>query len=188
MGLFVDRGKGKSHLFVVVVAIDPRWLLRCVAAHYRDVLHLAGGGPPDMNDAWISTPAQDLEKIFQLVLALPPVDDAGYARMLDALIAVPAPPAPAPRSVKRLTNSYGLLTAPRQITDAASAHQLDQPMFLGLWKPCAIPVARLSFPGQIVKYLRHTNETSSDSTQHGRFTRRRRWRRYAEPVAGRQGP
>jgi hypothetical protein len=26
-------------LFVVVVAVDPRWLLRSIAAHYRDLLH-----------------------------------------------------------------------------------------------------------------------------------------------------
>ncbi|MFD4601860.1 P-loop NTPase fold protein [Streptomyces sp. NPDC058464] len=328
-------------LFVVVVAIDPRWLLRSVAAHYRDVLHRAGSGPSDMDDAWISTPAQYLEKIFQIVLALPPVDDAGYARMLDALIAVRAPASSAPttaadsgapepsaaraaaagparstaddatdwdedlygpavqalplveltdplafteeearllrlvgppslpltpRSVKRLTNSYGLLTALRQphheadhtdcpnpssatassthyrpyraglvllaslvafpslgpdlcrhlyqqastapdttwsvfvagllpqgpttkrnairgdlspsevqqwtelhtalrqITDAASAHQLDLPTCLGPWQPWVIPTARLSFPaGQVVKYLRHPDE-ARDST------------------------
>ncbi|MFG3295651.1 P-loop NTPase fold protein [Streptomyces sp. NPDC048179] len=81
-------------LFVVVVAIDPRWLLRSISAHYRDVLHLHGSAPADVDDNWISTPAQYLEKIFQIVLTLPPVDDTGYARMLDTLISVhtPAPP------------------------------------------------------------------------------------------------
>ncbi|MET9088977.1 P-loop NTPase fold protein [Streptomyces sp. NPDC004237] len=78
-------------LFVVVVAIDPRWLLRSVAAHYRDVLHLSGSRPSDTDDAWHSTPAQYLEKIFQIVFTLAPVDDAGYRRMLDALITVRAP-------------------------------------------------------------------------------------------------
>ncbi|MFK0279454.1 P-loop NTPase fold protein [Streptomyces sp. NPDC090499] len=78
-------------LFVVVVAIDPRWLLRSIAAHYRDVLHLPGGAPGDVDDNWISTPAQYLEKIFQIVFTLPPVDHTGYARMLDSLITVPNP-------------------------------------------------------------------------------------------------
>ncbi|MEU3342260.1 P-loop NTPase fold protein [Streptomyces sp. NPDC006668] len=83
-------------LFVVVVAIDPRWLLRSIAAHYRDVMHLPGSTPADVDDNWISTPAQYLEKIFQIVLTLPPVDDTGYARMLNTLITVdtPAPPTP----------------------------------------------------------------------------------------------
>ncbi|MGW3447392.1 P-loop NTPase fold protein [Streptomyces sp. NPDC001076] len=78
-------------LFVVVVAIDPRWLLRSIAAHYRDVLHLPGAAPTDADDNWISTPAQYLEKIFQIVLTLPPVDEAGYSRMLDTLISVEPP-------------------------------------------------------------------------------------------------
>ena len=78
-------------LFVVVVAIDPRWLLSAVAAHYRDVLHVPGTDLADHADVWVSSPAQYLEKIFQVVLTLPPVDDAGYARMLDSLIAIQSP-------------------------------------------------------------------------------------------------
>lgn len=72
-------------LFVVVVAIDPRWLLRAIAAHYRDVLDDAPGGGRELG---ASTPAQYLEKIFQVVLTLPALDAGGYARMIDTLVGV----------------------------------------------------------------------------------------------------
>lgn len=93
-------------LFVVVVAVDPRWLLRAIAAHYRDLLEAAVGpaitsapvGPvdPDDEELWTSTPAQYLEKIFQVVLTLPPLDTSGYQRLLRKLVGTrddqPMPP------------------------------------------------------------------------------------------------
>jgi hypothetical protein len=100
------------NLFVVVVAIDPRWLLRSVAAYYRDVLDSPGAttdgaGGFIADDEALSTPAQYLEKIFQVVLTLPSLDTAGYRRMLRSLVAVranqvtPAPPVDATaRSVR----------------------------------------------------------------------------------------
>lgn len=98
-------------LFVVVVAIDPRWLLRSVAAHYRDVLQVPSTDPDDPEHTWTSTPAQYLEKIFQVVLTLPTMDDTGYARMLDTLITVhgTARSAPAPAPV---TNAAPATTSP----------------------------------------------------------------------------
>jgi KAP family P-loop domain len=97
-------------LFVVVVAVDPRWLLRAIAAHYRDLLQapaghasppeLAGPVDPDDEELWNSTPAQYLEKIFQVVLTLPPLDTSGHQRLLRTLVgtredkATPAPSSP----------------------------------------------------------------------------------------------
>ncbi|MFB6613677.1 P-loop NTPase fold protein [Streptomyces sp. NPDC056367] len=99
-------------LFVVVVAVDPRWLLRAIGAHYRELLDqepdsssTEGGGQgtvdPDDEELWRSTPAQYLEKIFQVVLTLPPLDTNGYRRMLPTLVGarddLPAPaPGPSP--------------------------------------------------------------------------------------------
>ncbi|MGW0631995.1 P-loop NTPase fold protein, partial [Streptomyces sp. NPDC002758] len=77
-------------LFVVVVAIDPRWLLSAVTAHYRNVLHAPGTDPANPDETWPATPAQYLEKIFQVVLTLPRMDADGYGRLLDSLITVQA--------------------------------------------------------------------------------------------------
>jgi hypothetical protein len=100
-------------LFVVVVAVDPRWLLRAVAVHYRELLQTDHGlatGARDVADAvspfgkvddpvavrrdadadrgeegW-ATPAQYLEKIFQIPLTLPPLTPGGYASMIGWLV------------------------------------------------------------------------------------------------------
>lgn len=83
-------------LFVVVVAVDPRWLLRAIALHYREVLGPVGSGldgqrPTDVSDPndaeyWSSTPAQYLEKIFQVVFTLPSMSTEGFTSLLDSVI------------------------------------------------------------------------------------------------------
>ncbi len=94
-------------LFVVVVAVDPRWLLRAISSHYHDLLHTtatasppddrSGMVDPDDEELWTSTPAQYLEKIFQVVLTLPPLDVPGYQQLLRTLVGTrPDQPAPAP--------------------------------------------------------------------------------------------
>jgi hypothetical protein len=106
-------------LFVVVVAIDPRWLLRSVAAHYRDILHAPapdapaafdGEVDPDDEELWHSTPAQYLEKIFQVVLTLPTLDTTGYQTMLRSLLGTradrsSAPPLPGPATAAPAANA-----------------------------------------------------------------------------------
>jgi hypothetical protein len=97
-------------LFVVVVAVDPRWLLRAITAHYRDLLDIPADTPggqneqvdPDDEELWRSTPAQYLEKIFQVVLTLPPLDTNGYRQLVRTLLGTradqpaPLPPTPDP--------------------------------------------------------------------------------------------
>jgi hypothetical protein len=71
-------------LFVVVVAVDPRWLRHCLDQHHLD---LFGG----------ATPADYLDKIFQVVYALRPMGE-GASTFIDALVPVdgvdPSSPAP----------------------------------------------------------------------------------------------
>lgn len=72
-------------VFVVVLAVDPRWLHRAVSTHYRDILT----EDPQAGERAIatSTPTQYLEKIFQIVLHVPELDSGGYAALLENLVA-----------------------------------------------------------------------------------------------------
>jgi hypothetical protein len=70
-------------LFVVVVGVDSRWLLRSLRTRYRDVLGAADdqAAHDDMSDSehWAATPQNYLEKIFQISLCLRPMSSVGYA-------------------------------------------------------------------------------------------------------------
>ena len=70
-----------SNLFVVVVAVDPRWLMRALEHHYRG--EMAG------EDGRLGATARDyLEKIFQVPFALPRMDAAGFGRLVEDLLPV----------------------------------------------------------------------------------------------------
>jgi hypothetical protein len=68
-------------LFVVVVGVDPRWLLHSVAerslAFRRD--------EPDTKDLWRSSPLNYLEKIFQIPFTLRPMSSQGFGQLVDAV-------------------------------------------------------------------------------------------------------
>ncbi len=76
-------------LFVVVVGVDPRWLLRSLQRHYKEVLSSdhsedsAFGSDDDRS--WESTPQNYLEKIFQIPFALRPMSSTGFGRLVDQL-------------------------------------------------------------------------------------------------------
>jgi hypothetical protein len=73
-------------LFVVVVAVDSRWLLTSLELYYRELL-----GPDDAGvnyEDWQLTPANYLEKIFQIPLVLRPMSEDGYARLVHELAGV----------------------------------------------------------------------------------------------------
>ena len=74
-------------LFVVVVAVDPRWLLRSLTVHYQELFEAASPATTSQEGSWGSTPMQYLEKIFQIPFTLPPVDHTGYTTMVDVLTA-----------------------------------------------------------------------------------------------------
>ena len=117
-------------LFVVIVAVDPRWLLRAIGLHYREILTSTSTADPNEtptpadpadDDYWASTPAQYLEKIFQLVFTLPPMSPSGYTALLDDLIG--------PRADLDVAEVASTLFDHRPATDSsdAAAPSLAQP-------------------------------------------------------------
>ena len=77
-------------LFVVVVGVDSRWLLRSVQGHYSRFFSAgesAGADPEDVRH-WSSTPQNYLEKIFQIPFTLRPMDGRGFASLIGSLVPV----------------------------------------------------------------------------------------------------
>jgi KAP family P-loop domain len=97
-------------LFVVVVAVDARWLIRSLEYHYRElfstgdapILPVPVGSPEPAVDAGPASPVDYLDKIFQIPYVLAPPPPAALASYLRALLPQPASPIatpPASRSV-----------------------------------------------------------------------------------------
>jgi len=84
-------------LFVVVVGVDPRWLLHSLQKRYPALRGTAAG--VDLVDGdepaeWVPTPQNYLEKIFQIPFALHPMSGTGFSRLIRSLLpARPAAPA-----------------------------------------------------------------------------------------------
>jgi hypothetical protein len=74
-------------LFVVVVAVDPRWLRRSLEKRYPDLLTTPARRTGNQLDQ-PSTPQDFLEKIFQIPVYLSPVTETGFRRMIDGLVRV----------------------------------------------------------------------------------------------------
>jgi hypothetical protein len=75
-------------LFVVVVAVDSRWLLHSLQQH-STAFQASAPGDHGISDGerlhWESTPLNYLEKIFQIPFTLPPVDQPGFESLIDHL-------------------------------------------------------------------------------------------------------
>ena len=93
-------------LFVVVVAVDARWLIRSLEYHYRElfstgdapVLPVPAGSPEPAADAGPASPVDYLDKIFQIPYVLAPPPPAALASYLRALLPQSVSPTPAPRA------------------------------------------------------------------------------------------
>ena len=64
-------------VFVVVVAVDPRWLAQSLNAHYSELLGADGSR---------ATPADYLEKIFQIPFRIAPLDLEARSRFVEGLL------------------------------------------------------------------------------------------------------
>ncbi|MCM6777514.1 P-loop NTPase fold protein [Nocardia sp. CDC159] len=76
-------------LFVVVVGVDPRWLLRSLRSRYADLL-LADAA--DDNNAHWHSPEDYLEKILNVPLILPRMSAGGLGRLLQSFAGPPPGP------------------------------------------------------------------------------------------------
>ena len=75
-------------LFVVVVAVDSRWLLHSLQQQskaFRSKIDGDDGISDDERLHWQSTPLNYLEKIFQVPFTLKPVGEGGFGNMIDYL-------------------------------------------------------------------------------------------------------
>lgn len=73
-------------LFVVVVGVDPRWLLRSLCSHYDEVLDGAGSSVSREPDSWRVTPEDYLEKILNIPLVLPGMPSGSLSSLLRSLV------------------------------------------------------------------------------------------------------
>jgi septal ring factor EnvC (AmiA/AmiB activator) len=69
-------------LFVVVVGVDPRWLLHSLEKSFS-AFHVQAG---ENGREWITTPQNYLEKIFQVPFSLRPMEEAGFGRLMNRLL------------------------------------------------------------------------------------------------------
>ncbi|HEX8195457.1 MAG TPA: P-loop NTPase fold protein [Pyrinomonadaceae bacterium] len=74
-------------LFVVVVGVDPRWLLHSLGTTYSAFQNSEAQTKPGMN-VWRTTPQNYLEKIFQIPFNLNPMTSPGYGNLIDRLLSV----------------------------------------------------------------------------------------------------
>ncbi|MEP6632288.1 MAG: P-loop NTPase fold protein [Lapillicoccus sp.] len=86
-------------LFVVVVGVDPNWLLHSLRQRYRGVLDPSAPTDADASVMLAHSPQSYLEKIFQIPFALPRMTDTSFSRLMASMTApsrsvVPDPPAP----------------------------------------------------------------------------------------------
>ena len=88
-------------LFVVVVAVDPRWLLRSLEHHHQE-LFTHSDKTPGIGDAQdTATPLDYLDKIFQIPFVVPPTTAEKTARLIHALLEPPDTDTPAPPADQR---------------------------------------------------------------------------------------
>jgi hypothetical protein len=102
-------------LFVVVVGVDPRWLLHSLGKSYS-AFEGEGKHFSADPDIWRTTPQNYLEKIFQIPFTLRPMSADGYGRLIEKLFS----PDLAPDS--QAAPQPGKNGAPRK---AGGAHDVD---------------------------------------------------------------
>jgi len=121
-------------LFVVIVAVDSRWLLRSLRQH-SSAFQISNDGGTGISDEelahWESTPLNYLEKIFQIPFYLRPMRQTGFARLVDSVVGkVATEPVsvshhvPAPSGVKTLDSPRLAIADQKAVANIANAEHL----------------------------------------------------------------
>ncbi|MDQ1708527.1 MAG: hypothetical protein QOJ88_1738 [Pyrinomonadaceae bacterium] len=103
-------------LFVVVVGVDPRWLLHSLRQHsqaFRDKPEDDEDSSEEERTHWQSTPLNYLEKIFQIPFTLWPMAASGFGKMVDTLTEPPKPETPAKKPQAPLESKAREVAAPQ---------------------------------------------------------------------------
>ncbi len=112
-------------LFVVVVSVDPRWLLRSLEASYS---HFCDGRSVE-DDAWVTRPQDYLEKIFQIPFSVQEMAKGGFSSLMHRLLAPAGGGAPRPAPRPAIPPGSAESLKPGASEDApgeAPARQLDR--------------------------------------------------------------
>ena len=72
-------------LFVVVVGVDPRWLLHSLASEHS-AFNNSGVSLSNDPNSWRTTPQNFLEKIFQIPFGLRPMNSKGFGNLMQGLL------------------------------------------------------------------------------------------------------
>lgn len=73
-------------IFVVVVAVDVRWLRRSLTLHYDRLLQASREGGKDSQHEARPTAKNYLEKIFQIPFSLRPMDAEGFGALVQGVV------------------------------------------------------------------------------------------------------
>ncbi len=117
-------------LFVVVVGVDSRWLLRSLEETYPTLQinpHQRAGWSAEEIWAWQSTPQNYLEKIFQIPYNLRPMEVNGFKRLVESILPLPpvatAAPLPALPGETPTGEPSTVTLSPSDVSSAISGGQ-----------------------------------------------------------------
>ncbi|MFJ7214282.1 P-loop NTPase fold protein [Amycolatopsis sp. NPDC098790] len=98
-------------LFVVVVGVDPRWLLRSLSTHYDRLIE---ADAVVRADGWHVTPEDYLEKILNIPLVLPRMPAGSLQRLLWSMAETPAAAPDEPRQAEPAHDTGTGVVAPAE--------------------------------------------------------------------------
>ncbi|WP_328616185.1 KAP family NTPase [Amycolatopsis sp. NBC_00355] len=110
-------------LFVVVVGVDPRWLLRSLSTHYDRLIETE---PTLRPDGWHVTPEDYLEKILNIPLVLPRMPAGSLHQLLKSMLEAPSAMSREPSQEEQLAQTEGAVAPAEPATAAITVEPRSQ--------------------------------------------------------------